>query len=178
MKHIPLQGARRLLDLGCGSGSMARLMAAASPGAQVSGVDVRPEYLEFARALAVEDGLDNVAYVEGDAFELPFEDSTFDLVWHKYLLQWVHDPKAALAEMKRVTRPGGVVVSCVFDGFMRGHYPVEEDVQEFVDKVMPDICDCYVARKMPVMLQELGFEDIGVEVERDRLFTFVGSIGG
>jgi len=176
LEFIPISDASRVLDVGCGSGSMTRLLAKANPKAKIVGLDARNEYLEVARQLAEEEGLSNVEYVEGDAFSLPFDNDEFDLVWHKYLFQWLHDPKAALAEMKRVTHPGGKVVSCTFDGFMLEHYPIDTELQQFLEKVMPNLCDSYAGRKVPGMLTELGFVDIAVEIERDRLFTVVGRI--
>ena len=176
LEFIPISDASRVLDVGCGSGSMTRLLAKANPKAQIIGFDARNEYLDVARQLAAEEGLSNVEFIEGDAFALPFDDDEFDLVWNKYLMQWLHDPKAALAEMKRVTRPGGKVVSCTFDGFMLEHHPVDAELQQFLEKVMPHICDSYAARKIPGMLTELGFRDVSVEIERDKLFTVVGRI--
>ena len=80
------------------------------------GVDVRDQYLDFAEERAREEDLRNVGFRRADVFELPFPDGTFNVVWAKYLLQWLKDPKTALAELKRVTKPGGVVVSCDYSG--------------------------------------------------------------
>jgi ubiquinone/menaquinone biosynthesis C-methylase UbiE len=70
-------------------------------------------------------GLRNVGFRRGDVFELPFADGTFNVVWAKYLLQWLKEPKIALAELKRVTKPGGLIVSCNADRFVKrflAHY--------------------------------------------------------
>lgn len=178
LKQVPLDGVGRILDVGCGSGSMTRALARALPEAEVVGVDLRDEYLTPARELAAEAGLENIEFVEGDAFSLPFEAGGFDLVWNKYLLQWLHDPRAALVEMKRVTRPGGQVICCTFDGFMLEHFPPDAAVQAFVDKVMPDVCDSYAGRKVAPIMQGLGFDEIDVAFEPDRLFNIVGRIDG
>lgn len=174
--YISKASVFNVLDVGCGSGSMTRLLARANPDAKVVGLDQREEYLEVARQYAANEQIANIEFLAGDAFSLPFGDGEFDFVWHKYLLQWLHDPKAALAEMKRVTRPGGRVLSCTFDGFLLEHYPVDRELQDFLEMVMPKICDSYAGRKIPAILNELGFADISVEFEPDRLFTVTGAI--
>jgi ubiquinone/menaquinone biosynthesis C-methylase UbiE len=100
-----LSGLPRLtsiLDVGCGSGSMARLLAAKHPDAQVVGVDLRSDARERVRG----ERLDNPKFEQGDIFHLPFRDGAFDLVWSKYVLQWLEDPAPAVAELRRVTAPG------------------------------------------------------------------------
>jgi ubiquinone/menaquinone biosynthesis C-methylase UbiE len=103
---------------------MSRLIARSFPEAEVTGVDLREPYLEFARRCARSEQLPNVQFQIADVFALPFADASFDIVWTKYLLQWLKEPKRALDELKRVTRPGGVVVSCDFASFAIEHFPV------------------------------------------------------
>jgi ubiquinone/menaquinone biosynthesis C-methylase UbiE len=117
LRHLPIAGAHRVLDIGCGSGSMSRLIARSFPEVEVVGVDVREQYLDYARARAREEGFHNLTFERGDVFALPFPDASFDLVWSKYLLQWLREPKTALAEFKRVAKPGGHEVSCDYVGW-------------------------------------------------------------
>lgn len=106
LPYIPLDGARNILDVGCGSGSMTRLLAKSAPQANVVGVDTNKQYLDFARRKATEENLQSIEFREADAFSLPFADQSFDVVWSKYLLQWLNEPKKALAAFQRVTRAG------------------------------------------------------------------------
>lgn len=92
----------RLLDAGCGSG-LALQLAAAS-GATVSGLDATPELLAIARERLPEADLR-----VGDLEELPFDSGVFDMATAFNSLQYAADPKAAMAELLRVTRPGGLV---------------------------------------------------------------------
>src|SRR5262249_48072872 len=57
LRHLPIAGAHRVLDVGCGSGSMSRLIARSFPGVEVVGIDVREQYLDYARARARQEGL-------------------------------------------------------------------------------------------------------------------------
>lgn len=98
----PLAG-RHVLDVGCGDGAFAARLADA--GADVRGIDADPAMIDAAR-LAVPDG----RFVVGDAQRLPYPDGCFDCVTALTLLCLVEDPAAAVAEMARVTAPGGRIL--------------------------------------------------------------------
>ena len=107
-----------------------------------------------------------------------FADGTFDVVWTKYLLQWLKDPKRALKELQRVTRSGGIVVSCDFSGFAIRHSPMSAEFERMVNRVMPALVDCDIGLKVAPMMISLGFVDVTVELEADKIFTVIGSIDG
>jgi SAM-dependent methyltransferase len=91
------------LDVGCGAGLAAQL--AAERGAQVSGLDASENLLEIART-RVADG----DFQVGELESLPFQDGAFDLVTGFNSFQYAANPGAALAEAKRVAKPGALVV--------------------------------------------------------------------
>jgi len=176
LRYLPVSPGNRVLDAGCGSGSMSRLIAGSFPRAEVVGVDLREQYLDFARRLASAENIQNLAFRSADVFALPFADESFDVVWTKYLLQWLKEPKRALNELKRVTRRGGVVVSCDFVGFAIEHYPVTSEFDRQVRYVMKSLVDCDIGRKVAPLMISLGFRDVHVEVEADKIFTVIGRI--
>jgi SAM-dependent methyltransferase len=176
LAYIPLESHYQVLDAGCGSGSMSRLLARKTDRGKVVGVDVNPSYLDAARRFAEEEGLKNISFEEGDIFALPFPDRSFDLVWSKYVLQWVKHPADAVVELKRVTKPGGMVVCCNFDGFAITHYPEDAGLQADALKIVNASIDPFVGRKMYRMFREAGFKDIRVDSEPDRLFNCFGKI--
>ena len=96
-------GDERALDTGTGAGTLA--LALAPLVREVVGVDVVPELLERARAGAPE----NVTFVEADATKLPFEAGSFDLSCSRRTLHHIARPELAVAELARVTAPGGRV---------------------------------------------------------------------
>lgn len=178
-RHLPLLAVPeggRVVDIGCGSGSMARAIARAHPKAEVVGVDIRPNYLEFARAKAAEEGLGNVRFVEADVFALPFEDGAFDTLWSKYLFQWLKDPAPAIAEAARVIRPGGQLVSADLVDFVVEHHPADPGFDAEARRVMPQFVDVGIGRRIAPRLLALGFADVAVTIETDRLFTVIGAI--
>ena len=105
-----LRAGMDLLDVGCGPASItADLAERVTPG-RVVGLDAAAGALEAARATLSERGLsEQVEVTSGDVMALPFEDASFDVVHAHQVLQHLADPVGALAEMRRVTRPGGIV---------------------------------------------------------------------
>jgi SAM-dependent methyltransferase len=97
-----------VLDAATGTGNAA--LAAARAGARVTAFDLTPRLLDFARARAEEAGLD-VDWREGDLLDVPFPDDAFDVVLSTFGAFTADDPRCCAAELVRVCRPGGRVVT-------------------------------------------------------------------
>jgi SAM-dependent methyltransferase len=106
---LALADGDQVLDVGCGTGEDARVIAGRSPGVSVIGIDASEDKVREARALTL--GLPRpVDFRVADACALPFEDETFDACRADRVLHHLVEPPKALAEMARVARPGGRVV--------------------------------------------------------------------
>ena len=107
-----LSAGMDLLDVGCGPASItADLAERVAPG-RVVALDAASDALQAARATLSERGLsEQVELTCGDVMALPFEDASFDVVHAHQVLQHLADPVSALAEMRRLTRPGGIVAA-------------------------------------------------------------------
>jgi demethylmenaquinone methyltransferase / 2-methoxy-6-polyprenyl-1,4-benzoquinol methylase len=104
----------RVLDVATGTAAVA-IELARRYGCSVVGLDQSPEMLAEGRVRVEQAGLaERIELLEGRAEELPFEDSSFDALTHTYLLRYVADPAATLAELARVVRPGGTIASLEF----------------------------------------------------------------
>ncbi|MGN6360720.1 MAG: methyltransferase domain-containing protein [Thermomicrobiales bacterium] len=110
---LTLAPGQTVLEVGCGSGVFLPLLAReVGPQGRVVGLDHAPAFVAEARARVAAAGLAGVVTVEaGDAYHLPFPDAAFDAAHCERVLMHLDDPGAALREMARVVRPGGVVVA-------------------------------------------------------------------
>lgn len=97
-----------LLDVGCGPGTITAEFADRLAPGRVVGLDAAQEVIDRASAEFSRTGLE---FVVGDAYALPFDDDTFDIVHAHQTLQHVADPVAVLREMRRVAKPGGIVAA-------------------------------------------------------------------
>jgi SAM-dependent methyltransferase len=107
IRQLDIGPQRIVLDLGCGAGTFCRL--AADAGATVTGIDAAPRLVEIARSRVPEGRFD-----VGDIQSLPYEDRAFDRVTAFNSLQFVPDPSAALAQVRRVTKPGAGIYILVW----------------------------------------------------------------
>ncbi len=101
---------RRILDLGTGPGFLAIELAKRFPQAQVVGVDLSPDMLDYARSQRGSKSLTNLDFKLGDAQDIPFEDGFFDLVVSHGMIKCVPDISRALGEVYRVLAGGGLAL--------------------------------------------------------------------
>jgi SAM-dependent methyltransferase len=107
----------RVLDVGCGTGSLTIALGAVQ--ASVTGIDPSTPYIEFARQQTNDP---DITFDVGDALSLPYPDDAFDRTLSMLTLDVLLEPTTGLAEMRRVTRPGGTVAALVND-FRSGYTP-------------------------------------------------------
>jgi SAM-dependent methyltransferase len=112
VRFAGVEDGQRILDVGCGTGSLTRALLSNSKAIRVEGVDPTAAYVAFAQQ-AVEDA--RAEFQVSAAEALPFPDSTFDAALALLVLQDIADPDRAIREMARVTRRGGRVAACQWD---------------------------------------------------------------
>jgi ubiquinone/menaquinone biosynthesis C-methylase UbiE len=98
----------RLLDAGCGPGTITLGLARAVQPGPVVGIDVEESQFASAREQAESEGL-NVEFRRASVYELPFQDAFFDAAFSHALLEHLRDASAALVELRRVLKPGGLI---------------------------------------------------------------------
>ncbi|HIY82435.1 MAG TPA: class I SAM-dependent methyltransferase [Candidatus Rubneribacter avistercoris] len=105
LARVPCGG--ELLDVGCGTGALARLVLKQDPTCRVTGLDLAPNMVAQARA-NLEGFADRVRLVEGDSDRLPFREESFDAAWCNDSFHHYPDPERVAFEVWRVLRPGGL----------------------------------------------------------------------
>ena len=152
---LALAPGERVLDIGSGPGFMAAEMAAeVGPEGSVVGVDPSESMLATARRREAP-----VEYVAGDALALPFPDESFDAVVATQVYEYVADMPSALAEARRVLRPGGrlLILDTDWDSIV-WHSSDRERMQRVLEKWNDHLADPYLPRRLPGLLRGAGLE--------------------
>jgi ubiquinone/menaquinone biosynthesis C-methylase UbiE len=167
LRMTGLRTGMNALDLGCGTGAVTRVMAKIAAPGHVTGVDASTHRLGEARELAAAEEVD-VAFLEGQAEKVPVPDDSFDYAWSRFLFEYLAEPRRALAEMVRVTRPGGSVVVADLDGQITQFYPLNPETQTDLDEGLRLLgttgFDPWIGRKLYSWFREAGLQDLVVHV--------------
>ena len=156
----------RVLEAGCGVGAQTTALAANSPGAAITSIDISEESLKTAEHRVRAAGYDNVAFQHADLFRLPFEDASFDHVFVCYVLEHLVDPVAALKALKRVLRPGGTIT--VIEGdhgscYFHPSTPEARAAWECLITVQRSLGgNSLIGRELYPLLAQAGFRDVSV----------------
>lgn len=170
-EFLNLSNEHKVLDLGCGTGFFTRIIAE-QVSADIIGIDINETLLDGAIKLAEEQNL-NIKYEIGDITNINYPDNTFDIVMCDIMLECFKDITIPLKEMKRVCKPGGLVVtiepfyqsSCQF-------YPeVDIVTRDLILKYSRADRDFGVGPMLPSLLNDVGLLDI------DLISWFWGRIG-
>jgi ubiquinone/menaquinone biosynthesis C-methylase UbiE len=121
----------KILDIGCGPGNITCDLASLVPQGSVIGMDRVESVVTQAQSLAHERGVGNVSFAVGDVFKLAYADGEFDVVHAHQVLQHLGDPTAALKEMRRVTKSGGIVAARDLSHAL--HWPETQELVDFKD---------------------------------------------
>jgi SAM-dependent methyltransferase len=156
------------LDVGCGPGTDTLALAEiAGPGGRVVGIDHDAAMVAEAVRRAETAGVaDRVEHRTGDALALPFADDAFDAARSERLFLHLDAPERALAEMARVTRPGGWVVVADTDWGTRSVDTPESHAERVMARLLAERClaNGFSGRRLPGLFHRQGFEDVSIEV--------------
>ena len=128
-----LRPGQRILDVGCGPGTITIDLARRVAPGSVVGIDNEPALREPARAEAGAQGVTNVSFAVGEIYQLDYPDGTFDVVHAHQVLQHLTEPVTALRELRRVCQPGGIVAVRDADFAAMTWYPVDARLDRWLE---------------------------------------------
>ncbi len=156
----------RVLEAGCGTGAQTVLLARNNPAAEILSVDRAADSLASARRAIAEAALANVRFEQADLLRLPYPAGRFDAVFVCFVLEHMADPPAALAELKRVLRPGGSITVIEGDHGSAYFHPdsalARRAVQCLVDLQKEVGGDALIGRRLYPVLRAAGFAEVTV----------------
>ncbi len=159
-----LKPGMRVLDFGCGPGTITVGLAQAVDPGEVHGIDIEESQINLARAAAEAGGHHNATFHVGDVTDLPFDDNSFDAAHCHAVLMHVPDTLGTLSEVKRVLKPGGIISSreCIVDSsFLE---PSTENTAEewatFANLLRANGGHPQMGKELKQKLIEAGFSDI------------------
>ena len=166
-----LRPGLRVLDFGCGPGTVSVGLAKAVEPGELHGVDMEESQVELARGLAESRQQENAVFHIGDVLDLPFEDGFFDVAHCHSVLTHIPDTHAALTEVKRVLKPGGIIgcremicESC----FTHPDFGVTRKAWDmFEDLLAADDGHPQMGKELKGHVQEAGFTNVRVSASWD-----------
>jgi len=162
-----LKSPMRLLDFGCGPGTITNDLAEhLLPDGSVVGIDSSEVVIEQARSPAVQKKLANVEFEVNSIYETGYEPASFDAAYAHQVLQHLSEPVAALSEVKRVLKPGGICAVREVDWGVSAIWPNDERLSKFFD-VYNRVAernggDAFAGRRLKQWFTEAGFGDLVV----------------
>ncbi len=156
----------RVLEAGCGVGAQTVVLAANSPEARFTSIDVSEDSLGAARDAVARGGFTNVSFGQGDIFALPFEPATFDHVFVCFVLEHLAEPEQALVCLKEVLKPGGTLT--VIEGdhgstfFSPDDAAARQTVRCLIEVQARLGGDSLIGRRLYPLLRAAGLNDVAV----------------
>ena len=159
-----LQTGQSVLDFGCGPGTISLGLAEAVDPGELHGIDLEDSQIALARAAAASGGHGNVTFHVGDAKDLPFDDDAFDVAHCHAVLMHIPDLAAALAEIRRVLKPGGIIAcreAIIASSFLEpGSAEIDRAWAVFTQLLAANGGHPQLGRELKAALLSAGFEKV------------------
>ena len=177
LRHLPIAGAHRVLDVGCGSGSMSRLIARSFPEVEVVGVDVREQYLDYARAPRP-GRRPPQSHIRTRRRVCSSICGCEALIWcgANIFCNGCGSRKPRWPSSSGSPSPAGMSCPVDYVGCVVEHFPIDPELERKIREIMALLVDVNIGRKVPAYMIALGFRHVQVDIETDTLFTVIGRI--
>lgn len=163
IEWLDVKGGKKWLDIGCGTGELSERIVEKSKPAELHGLDTSEPYVEFATSR-----IPSGHFTAGSAMDIDHRSNSFDVAVSGLVLNFVPDTQAAIAEMVRVVKPGGLVSSYVWDyaghmQIMRYFFDIaksfDEKSAEYDDGIRAPICR---PKPLAAAFNDTGLVDVEV----------------
>jgi len=166
-----LKPGMKLLDCGCGPGTITVGLAEAVTPGSVVGVDLEPTQVALAERTVAERGIKNARFEAASVYKLPFPDCSFDVVFSHALFEHLTEPLVVLQEIRRVLRPGGLIALSSPDWSGNLMAPRDPETERAIEVLMAiqkrNGGNPYVGREFGRLLQEAEFSRISLAAMYD-----------
>ena len=170
-----LRPGLRVLDFGCGLGTISAGLAKAVAPGELHGIDMEESQIDLAKSVAKANGIDNATFHVGEVTEMPFEDGYFDVAHCHNVLMHIPDTAATLAEVKRVLKPGGIIGCREMmseSSFTQPDFGViGKSWEMFADLLAADDGHPRMARELKGRMLEAGFTNVQATASFDIFST-------
>ncbi len=166
LEILSLKPNMKVLDAGCGTGAVTRRMAVKIFPQEACGVDVDPLFIDEAKKSASTEGIKNIRFELGNIDSLKYENETFDLSFCRLVLMHVSNPVKTIAELRRVTKKGGIVAaSDMDDGAVLTFPPAPKFFDlwsKFGQRAKARGDDRYIGRQLFSVFSEAGLNPVNI----------------
>src|SRR5215468_9698503 len=165
-----LRPGMHIADFGCGVGAVTRMLAEMTgPTGRVTGIDASAAQLEQAEQICRAHGLENTDFRAADACNTGLPRHSFDVAYCRFLLLHLPDPAACLREMRRVLKPGGILV--IEDGDLVTAHSVPPTALNAFAELFCRLgplrgLDYSIAKNLYHVVKDAGFDDLGIEIHQ------------
>ena len=167
-QEIGLTAHLKVLDLGCGSGIISSELAKITYPEEVIGIDLSESMLKQACWLKNSQGIRNLSFQVGNAYQLNFPDNYFDFVYSRLLFQHLQEPAQVLQNIYRILKPGGILYILDVDDRWFTLYPEPKSFASLSQKLSSlqksQGGDPYIGRKLGSYVHQAGFEQVQMQV--------------
>lgn len=155
-----------VLEAGCGVGAQTLILAAKNPEAHIVSMDISPDSLALAERRAGAQGVTNVRFVQGDLYNPPFPENSFDRIFLCFVLEHLPDVPGALQRLRRLLRPDGVITVIEGDHGSAYFHPdgaaARKTIQCLVEIQRRMGGDALIGRRLYPLLQAAGYGNIRI----------------
>ncbi|MDI9216419.1 class I SAM-dependent methyltransferase [Clostridium tertium] len=171
LEEIDFKGNKKLLDLGCGPGGTTKIINKFNPDGEIVAMDREDRFINHAKKL----GLKNTTFIKGDCFKLPFDDNEFDCCFSRFVFQHLSNPKDALNELIRVTKPNGIIGVYEWDEGLTCMYPEPKYYKKYISSESTrrrfTSGDIFLGRKMYTLFYNAKIRNINVLQLKSDIFS-------